>query len=66
MEMVCLVDNSLICAVLRFIAFIIPWLLLICGFYLGLLTERHFSFKVYSGSPIKLIKNIKKYIRREL
>ena len=61
MEMVCLVDNSLLCAVLRFIAFIIPWLLLICGFYLGLLTERHFS-----GSPIKLIKNIKKYIRKEL
>ena len=61
MEMVCLVDNSLICAVLRFIAFIIPWLLLICGFYLGLLTERHFD-----GSPTKLIKNINKYIRKEL
>ncbi len=61
MEMVCLVDNSLICAVLRFIGFIIPLILLICGFYLGIDTERHFD-----GSPIKLIKNINKYIRKEL
>jgi hypothetical protein len=61
MEMVCLVDNALICAGLRLIGFIIPWIILVCGFYLGLYTQKEFD-----GSPIKLIKYLKKFLRKEL